>query len=65
LFAGQGLSLDPSRCVKNAAYTMIVQASLDATEGWRRILFSKGWGDKYVSYLIFIFSRYNGLIGNL
>ena len=46
LSAGQGLSLDASRCVKSRAYSMIIEASLTNVDGWRRVLFSKGWGDK-------------------
>jgi hypothetical protein len=44
--AGEGLELDPSRCIKKSAYSIIIQASLDQTEGWRRVLSSKGWDDK-------------------
>jgi hypothetical protein len=38
--------LDASRCLTKKAYSIIITASLDVTQGWRRVLFSKGWGDK-------------------
>lgn len=63
---GEGLELDQSRCMKGAAYTIIIevrphpcavdstiltgrsheQARLEQTTGWRRLLYSEGWGDK-------------------
>ena len=43
--AGQGLSLDNDRCITGKAYTIYLEASLDTTSGWRRIIGADGWGD--------------------
>jgi hypothetical protein len=40
------LDVDASRCLKKPSYTILIEASLDVTSGWRRVLSSKGWGDK-------------------
>ena len=42
---GQGLFVVQSRCLKKAAYTVYIKASLDQTRGYRRILGSEGWVD--------------------
>jgi hypothetical protein len=39
--AGKGLMLNRIRCIAGAAWTIIVQAQLDKTKGWMRILNSK------------------------
>eukprot|EP00960_Hanusia_phi_P074325 768213-Hanusia_phi.AAC.3 len=43
--AGKGLQLDRKRCISGNAWTILIHASLADTDGWRRIVNSKGWGD--------------------
>jgi len=43
--AGQGLSVDEGRCIDGKAYTIYLEARLDTTSGWRRIIGANGWGD--------------------
>ena len=42
---GQGFMLEQDRCITSAAYTIYIEARLDTTTGWRRIIGSDGWED--------------------
>jgi len=42
---GEGLAVEHKRCLKGAAYTIYIKASIDVVSGWRRLVQSDGWGD--------------------
>jgi hypothetical protein len=37
--------VDDGRCITGKAYTIYIEASLDTTTGWRRMIGADGWGD--------------------
>jgi hypothetical protein len=44
--AGQGLELDQGVCLHGStAWTILIEAKLEITKGYRRVLGSDGWGD--------------------
>ena len=61
--AGQGLMVQHIRCLKDDAYSLLMEVTLNDVKGWRRIMSSYGWDDNglYVNSQLQLFPKSSGV----